>query len=368
MSRILLTVTNDLVYDQRMQRISATLAKAGYEVWLVGRMRASSPDLEEKPYRQIRLKCFWEKGKLFYLEFNLRLLFFLIKTSFDALCAIDLDTLAPAYVISKIKNKPCLYDAHEYFTEVPEVERRPKVKLIWEILARLIIPRLKHCYTVGAALAEALSIRYGVHFEVVRNVPLAAPLKPPSDKPEKAVILYQGVLNEGRGLETVIAAMQQVTDAELWLAGEGDLSEKLRQLARECKVEDRVRFLGYLRPIELKAITPQATIGINLLENRGLSYYYSLANKAFDYIQAGIPSLQMDFLEYRCLNEQYGVFLLLKQLTPEDIAANISKLLTDQLLYKNIQLACFRAASELTWENEQEKLLNIYHKALPLHT
>lgn len=366
-NRILLTVTNDLVYDQRMQRISATLANAGYEVWLVGRMRPSSPALDEKPYRQIRLKCHWEKGKLFYLEFNLRLFFFLFKNAFSAICAIDLDTLGPAFVVSKLKNKPCLYDAHEYFTEVPEVERRPAVKLIWEVLARLIVPRLKYCYTVGHALADALSLRYGVPFEVVRNVPLAAKPAPALSKPQKPIILYQGVLNEGRGLEAAIAAMPHIPDAEFWLAGEGDLSDELRILSRQYKVENQVRFLGYLRPAALKEITPQATIGINLLENRGLSYYYSLANKAFDYIQHGIPSLQMDFPEYRRLNEQYSTFLLLEHLTPEAIAEKINKLLKSNNLYKEIQFACQRAANELTWENEQKILLDIYQKVLPLY-
>ncbi|MEM9023155.1 MAG: glycosyltransferase, partial [Bacteroidota bacterium] len=88
-------MTNDLVFDQRMSRICTSLAKAGYAVTLVGRERKGSEPLREKPFQQVRLRCFWEKGKLFYLEYNLRLFVYLLRNRFDILCAIDLDTILP---------------------------------------------------------------------------------------------------------------------------------------------------------------------------------------------------------------------------------------------------------------------------------
>ena len=67
--------------------------------------------------------------------------------------------------------------------------------------------------------------------------------------------MYQGALNTGRGLEAAIAAMQLIDNMQLWLAGEGDLSAELRQLAVELGVQDKVHFLGFVSPDDLKTRT-----------------------------------------------------------------------------------------------------------------
>src|SRR5688572_4439375 len=115
--KIIFAVTNDLTYDQRMQKICRSLVKAGYEVELVGRERDFSIALSEEPFQQTRLKCIFNKGKLFYVEYNLRLLFYLTFSQFEAACAIDLDTIVPVCIIGKLKGAKLVYDAHEYFTE-----------------------------------------------------------------------------------------------------------------------------------------------------------------------------------------------------------------------------------------------------------
>ena len=358
--KIICTVTNDLSYDQRMHRICGSLAGAGYDVELLGRRRRSSGALPQRPFRQTRLFCYFEKGKLFYLEFNLRLLICLLGRRFDAICAVDLDTIAPAWAAGRLKGARLIYDAHEYFTEVPEVVRRHAVKRIWEWVGRFFIPHMDRCYTVGPALAGLLAEQYGKSFEVIRNLPLRRPAESGRDKPDRPVFLYQGALNEGRGLEALFTVLPAFPEAVLWLAGEGDLSETLRRQATEMGLADRIRFLGYVQPSDLPALTGQATIGFNLLENKGLSYYYSLANKAFDYIQEGLPSVQMDFPEYRALQEQYGAFQLVPDLSPENLTAAIRTLLEDQAHYDRIRKACLKAAEDLVWEKEEARLLAIY--------
>jgi glycosyltransferase involved in cell wall biosynthesis len=360
MLRIICTVTNDLTYDQRMIRICASLARVGYEVELVGRRRSFSRPLKEAPFRQKRLRCFFNKGKLFYLEYNLRLFFFLLSHPFDIVCSVDLDTILPGYLISKLRGKACVFDAHEYFTETPEVERRPAVKKIWEWVAQFTIPRLKHCYTVCESLAEVFEKRYGTPFEVIRNVPFRRTEPVEKIGNERPVILYQGVLNEARGLEQAIEAMRDIENAELWLAGGGDLSDRLRKLAEELNTGDRVKFLGRLSPEELQVTTLRADIGLNLLENRSLSYYYSLANKAFDYIQSGIPSIHMDFPEYRRINEEIEVFHLITDPAPDTIAAAVRKLLNDKEYAEKLQKNCRIAAELFNWEKEESRLVEIY--------
>lgn len=370
MQTIFFTVTNDLTYDQRMIRICTTLAESGYRVILVGRQRKQSKPLETRPFEQKRLKCWFDKGKWFYLEYNIRLLFYLLFQSMDAICSIDLDTILAGYYVSKWKKVPCIYDAHEYFTEVPEVVLRPRIQRVWERIAQHCIPKLSYCYTVCESLKQVFEARYGTKFEVIRNVPFqqAIPANttehPKGDPSQNFILLYQGVLNDGRGLEEMIAAMPQLVGVELWLAGEGDCSQALRDLVQTLKVADRVRFLGYLKPAELKTVTLQAHLGINLLKNKGLNYYYSLANKFFDYIQAEKPSLNMNFPEYASIIQKHPVGLLLDDLEPSTIIKAVEGLKNDPTTYSSLEAACRVARDIFVWEQEKERLLSFYKRVL----
>ncbi|MCH2043129.1 MAG: glycosyltransferase [Saprospiraceae bacterium] len=360
--RIYFTVTNDLSYDQRMIRICTSLANADYDVWLVGRKRKHSKPLREEAFQQKRLNCWFDKGKFFYLEYNIRLFFFLLFKRFDAVCSIDLDTIMAGSYAAWFKRKVCIYDAHEYFTEVPEVVRRPRIQKLWAWVARHTVPKLKYCYTVCESIAEIFKEKYKVPFEVVRNVPFHQPLPPIQALKKPLVLLYQGALNEGRGLEEMIQAMQQLEETELWLAGEGDLSKELRQLAKELNVDSKVKFLGYVQPHDLKAITLQADIGLNLLQNKGLNYYYSLANKFFDYIQAMKPSINMNFPEYQRIIKDHKVGLLIKDLKVETLVEAIHSLQKDPQLLEEFQENSLQAREVFIWEKEEQKLLSFYSK------
>ena len=358
---ILFTVTNDLTYDQRMHRICGTLASNGHAVTLVGRKRTDSVPLEASSFAQKRLNCFFQQGFLFYAEFNLRLFFYLLLSRYDAVCSIDLDTLPAGCFASIIRRKKRVFDAHEYFTEVPEVVHRPFVRFFWGKVAQICLPFYRHAYTVGPALAQIFEQIYGLKFVVVRNVPLQTdlPVLPKAHEQTKT-LLYQGALNEGRGIETILEALQRVENVQLVLAGEGDLSASLREKVVHLKLSDRVTFLGYVKPRDLKKLTSKAWLGLNLLENRGLSYYYSLANKFFDSVMAGIPMLTMDFPEYQALNKKHEVAILLPELNPDQVAIALNKLLSDQVLYDQLRKNCLLARLEWNWEQEQKALLDLW--------
>lgn len=371
MKKIIFTVINDLTYDQRMHRICDTLAKAGYEVHLIGRILPNSKPFSSFSFQTQRLRCWSRQGKGFYIEYNIRLFFFLLFQKFDAVCAIDLDTILPAYGVSRLKRKICIYDAHEYFTEVPEVVERPRVQKIWEKVAQWTIPNLTHCYTVCESLAKIFEQRYGTPFEVIRNVPIPSRLhyldnqmvlqKYGVQKTNRKVLLYQGALNDGRGIEEVITTMLHLDGVELWLAGEGDLSQELRELTQALNLEKRVHFLGYVLPDDLKVLTPQADIGLNLLKNKGLNYYYSLANKCFDYLQAEVPAIHMNFPEYRKINAQFEIGVLVDNLEVMTLKNAVNQLLEDAVLYQKIKENCRAAKEVFVWKVEAQKLIQFYH-------
>lgn len=362
MKKLFFTVTNDLNYDQRMIRICTSLAKNGFDVTLIGRLKKNSQSSVNQLFKQVRLSLFFTKGPLFYIEMNIRLFFFLLKKA-DIICAIDLDTLPAGFWAARLSKKKIIYDAHEYFTEVPELVNRPKIQKIWQWVEKKFVPKVDGAYTVCESLQNIFSKKYNIQFETIRNVPFASQkISKVETKKDKKIILYQGALNDGRGLNEMILAMVHLNDYELWLAGEGDLSNYLREQSAKNEVEDRVKFLGMILPQNLPNLTTQADVGLNLLENKGLNYYYSLANKTFDYIQAGIPALHMDFPEYQWINKKYQVGLLLENLEVKTIVKAIEQIFKSAKHYSDLKSNCKSAAKELTWENEEKKLIEFYKK------
>lgn len=357
--RIICTVTNDLVYDQRMQRICSSLQKNGFSVELVGRNLPDSKPVSKQLFKQTRLTCIFNKGVLFYAEFNIRLFFFLLFSQFDIVCGCDLDTLSAAVLAGKIKRKKVVYDAHEYFPESPELIGRPFRQSVWYFIEKLLVPRVDALYTVTNSIAQIFNKKYTVDCKLVQNLPFKSH-SPTFSHHNVPILLYQGAVNIGRGLNEMLLAMLRIEHAVFYIAGDGDEMEHVRNSIKELHLEAKVKLLGKKTPDELRQITQQAYIGINLLENRGLSYYYSLGNKTFDYIQAGIPQVLIGFPEYIALNIQYNVGIIVDELTIDNIVQAIQQLISNQQLYQQLQQDCLKAREELCWEKEEQKLLNIY--------
>jgi len=363
LKKVSLSVINDLVTDNRVHKVAASLQKMGFEPVLIGRLLSESHSVERN-YSTHRMKLLFRKGAMFYLEYNIRLFFYLLKSEIDVFVSNDLDTLPANYLASRIKRKPLIYDSHEYFTEVPELIGRPVVKAIWTWLEKLLVPRVDAAYTVCDSIAEVYRDLYKIDFKVVRNLPVCSKVERPEyhekldDQPK--IILYQGALNLGRGVGPTIRAMQYLEGAELWLAGDGDQTSDLKELVVEMKLESKVKFLGRLPLHQLSEITKQADLGISLEEDLGLNYRFALPNKLFDYIQAGVPVLVSNLPEMRHIVEHYQIGAIAETHQRKELAELMKSALFDQekrLVWKqNLQIA----ANELCWENEEKIIIDIY--------
>jgi glycosyltransferase involved in cell wall biosynthesis len=375
--RLFFTVTNDLVFDQRMIRICTSLSRAGYLVTLVGRSVRNSPPLSEHPFRQRRLKTWFRRGKGFYVEYTIRLFLFLLSRKMDGLCAIDLDTILPCYVLSRLRGIPRLYDAHELFCEMQEVVSRPAVYKVWKAVERRYVPRFTHGYTVNGSIAAEFHRLYGVDYAIIRNVPLLETMPianglpgPPdvstdssddNDLPPGRFILYQGAVNEGRCFETLIPAMQRV-DAPLLICGDGNFMQQARQLVQQYGVQDKVFFKGMVRPEELKFITRKACIGITLFDRRGASNYLSLANRFFDYMHAGIPQVAVGYPAYREINNSCPIAVLIDNPGILEIAEALNNLLNNTHLYQILVENSRQARLRYNWQEEEKKLILLYQR------
>ncbi len=366
--RIIFAVSNDLVGDQRVDRAASTLQQQGGRVLLVGRKLPGSQQVSGRKYTVHRMKLLFRKGAFFYACFNIRLFCFLLFRKADLLVANDLDTLPACYCAARIKHKPLVYDSHEYFTEVPELQGRNFTRSIWTGIEKRILPGLKYSSTVSTSIADAYFSKYGIEMELIRNLPYGQ--RREARRPDlldcgpKRIIIYQGALNVGRGLETIITAMQYLDAFQLQLFGQGDIADDLHALTHNLKLGDRVEFMGRLPFDKLKSYTRQASLGISLEEDIGLNYRYALPNKLFDYIQAGIPVLVSDLPEMRRIVEDYGIGQVVDSPDPELLAAQIRKMMESEEWRMEWKTNLRKAASELCWEKEQDKVLDLYGKAL----
>lgn len=355
---IFFSVTTDITYDQRMIRICTSLAQAGYKITLIGRKMKTSVPLGEQGFKQKRINCLFEKGKLFYAEYNIRLFFFLLFKKMDCIGAIDLDTILPCYFISKLRNITRVYDAHELFCEMKEITTRPDIYRMWKKIENYTVPKFAFGYTVNQPIANEFKKMYGVNYSVIRNIAMLRPLQnlPKTEK----FILYQGAVNEGRSFETLIPAMKEV-NSKLIICGDGNFMEQAKQLVVEWNLQDKVIFKGKIMPDELRIITQQAHIGVTLFDDRGLSNYYSLANRFFDYLHAGVPQLCVNYPVYKEINEQRAVAVLINDISSSNLAAQLNNLLHNEVLYTELQQNCIKVRETLNWQTEQKRLLEFYN-------
>ena len=170
--KIIFCVTNDLVFDQRMQRICTTLANNNFHTELVGRILGNSKPVATFPFLQTRLTCFFNKGFLFYAEYNIRLFFYLLFADVDIICGCDLDTLPAAVLAAKLKRKKVVYDAHEYFPESPELIGKPMKQSVWYFIEKVLVKRTDTLYTVTNSIAQIFNRKYKVDCNVIRNLPI----------------------------------------------------------------------------------------------------------------------------------------------------------------------------------------------------
>ena len=359
---IVIAVTNDLVTDQRVARIADTLMDSGYKITLVGRMFPAQFPLSRE-YSVKRFHLLFNKGALFYANYSIRLFFYLLFKKFDAVLSNDLDTLPGSFIAAWLRRKVILYDSHEYFTEVPELVNRNFQKQTWIGIERFILPNIKFAYTVCESIANEYKLKYSTDFKVVRNLPTR---KPALQTTSENVLIYQGALNLGRGIELMIETMQYLDDYTLWIAGAGDVEDDLKALTVKLNLSDKVKFLGRIPLNELHALTSKAKLGLSFEEDMGLNYRFALPNKLFDYIQAQIPVLVSDLPEMKRVVNEYRVGEVLKFRESQKVAEQILEMLNNKEEWLKMKRHLEKAASELCWENEKRKLITIFEKAIPI--
>ena len=350
-----MAVTNDLLTDRRVMRHAQALREEDYDVMLFGRKEL-----------KMRMKKSWK----FYAEYNVRLFWRLLRTKCDVVWANDTDTLLGCYMASCIKRKKLVMDAHELFPEVPELVGRERVKHVWEWIERRLMPKCDALLTVCQSIADYYRQKYGVGMTVVRNINEELRMKneeltDAANNSSLKMLLYQGCVNKGRGVDWAIDALEFLPHCRLVVAGWGDLLEEMKSYAAEKPWSDRVEFLGRLMPEELELLTPQASVGLVMLEDMGLSYHFALPNRIGDFVAAGVPMVVSDLPEMAAVVRRFGIGEVI-----ENGKTNAEALLeaVKKVLSREWKDSDFTAAREdMDWNKEKEKLIECVNNLKQKH-
>lgn len=359
--KIIVSVISDLVTDQRVLKECSTLYSLGYQIILVGRKSTNTFGLSQLPYKVKRLWDPFGRGALMYGFFNFQLFFFLLFQRADILWANDLDTLLPNYLIARLKKKKIIYDSHEYF--LLTVAKKSSLR-IFGIIERSIFPRLKNVLTVNASIKNVYEKMYKVPITVIRNVPFrntaveVVSLNPAHK--EKRILLMQGIgLNENRGAEEAVEMMQFLPDLYiLYFIGRGTILDKLKKMVEMLGLNSKVFFLGVLPYNTMMGYTRLAYLGL-IFEKIDFNdeHRFSLPNKFFDYIKAGLPILSSKADEIKKIIDQFNIGTFIEDFVPAHIAKQIIQLDLQPGEYNLWKQNLITAAEVLNWENEEKKLV-----------
>ncbi|TDE96155.1 glycosyltransferase [Occultella glacieicola] len=331
---------------------------------LSARAFAAFFDLWLKAYRTVSLTVYWARAVGAVRRWRP-----------DVIHANDGNTLAPAMLAARGTGTRIIYDAHELWRH-RNVRKRPVAPHVEHLIERAGIRRAAGVVTVSPSIASWLQRTYGLlHRPVlVRNIPATGDLPSgagtgrlrelASLPAETKVIAYSGRLTTNRGIEETIDALNLMgPEVHLVLLGYGepDYVGPLAERARTAGLRDRVHFVGKVPSAEVADALSDADLAVVYVRPTCLSYYYSLPNKLFESIHAGLPIAAANLPDTADVVAEYGVGLVFESDGPEGLAAAMTRVLADPERYRAASRA---ATTALTWEHEVERLVALYRSVL----
>ncbi|HEV3222129.1 MAG TPA: glycosyltransferase [Puia sp.] len=374
---IVVTVISDLATDYRVHKICQTLHENGYRVLLAGSWNKGSLPLKPRDYQTYRLKTWFRKTFLFYAEFNARLFLRLVREKADIYLGNDLDVMPATMLLARLKKKPLVYDSHEYFLGMAGFERKPLRRTIWKFIEGHVFSHLKYMYTVSDSIQNLYRKNYHKKLFVVRNLPLKNPaaqdltriekdwissidLKIPGNK---NLLIFQGAgINESRGAEELVYSMLflDAADFHLLIIGGGDLFGKLEKIVDQNQLSEKITLVPKVPFAILGHFTRKAQLGLSIDKPSVLNHKYSLPNKLFEYLHAGVPVLASRLVEQEKIISHYDVGGFIEDHHPEHIALKIKEIFEDPERLERWKQNTSRVRDELNWENESKIVLGIF--------
>ncbi|HLT96507.1 MAG TPA: glycosyltransferase family 4 protein [Acidimicrobiia bacterium] len=300
------------------------------------------------------------------LAINRRMIRAGVAEAADVYHSHDLNTLYVGHVCKQRTGARLVYDSHELQTERSRMGFWWKQWALWN--ERRWLPSADALIVASPPWIDHIRGLYG-HVPdpavAVINTPEPTEVVPRDLRPELGLapgtplMLYQGSIQENRGIEPAIDAVERLDDVVLVIVGYGYYRDALEEMVARRNLGDKVRFFGPIPNHELLHWTASADVGLCNIVNASLSYYTTLPNKLFEYMMAEVPVLGSDSPGIGRVVAETGVGEVIDPVDPEAIAAATRKILADPEPYR---AACRRARNRYNWQVESEKLLSVYER------
>ena len=300
----------------------------------------------------------------------------------EIISCYDISALMIAYISSLFlyKKPKLVYDAHEF--EFGRNSERSKLTAFCAVMAeRFLIKRCAFSIMVNDTIADAvqklhklkvrpLVVRSMQNYIEVDETIVRQQRKRYNTlfhfKDDDFIVLYHGVIMNGRGIENIIKAIADTKGVKCIILGFGDDTyiRELKKMVAVNRLEEVVVFHDAVPQDELWTYVGAVDVGIVMIDNICLSYYYSLPNKFFQNVQAHTPVIGSDFPEIKRMIEKYNIGVVCKADSPEALGEAIMRLKNDKDLYNSFKRNLKIASKELCWGNEKNKLIEKYKEIL----
>ena len=373
---VVMLVLNDVCHDGRVQREARSLSEI-YNVFILGLARddrrveysKNGFEVELLPSRTRKMGKSIPALLLKYLEYCGRAVFRIIHLRPKVIHCHDLDALIPGYIASIVLRACLIYDSHELYTEQ---ECRVRPLWAWQAIEKFLLKRIDVLITANDSRGKIMVAEYGYKKSPIPlyNCPdkhdTEIDRKPPLDfiqlnEMGRRIVLYQGGITAGRGLHKWIEAVAKFPhDTILMLMGYGNLIQKLLEYAIESGVADKVLIHDPVSQEDLLPCIRVCDVGIVTYENTSRNNFLCAPNKIFEYSTAGIPIVGVNFPEVARIIKDYDVGELYEPDNSDSMAEAVKKVLSDQKRYKQMISNTRMVICNYNWQNQKEKLLNIY--------
>lgn len=290
-----------------------------------------------------------------------------LKFDADIYHSNDLNTLPQGYICKKIKGKKLVYDSHEVQTSRTGYKGKQ-----YFYLERFLVKRIDKMIMTTDTRAEYNAKLYSIEKpKVIHNYPIKrekiktglVDLYEVANIPrEEPILLYQGGLQEGRGLEKIVQAIPKIKKGIIVFIGFGKMENQLKEMCEKTGIQERVRFIGKIPHTELLNYTENAYLGFQVLQNTCFNHYSTVSNKLLEYIMCGVPMIASNFPEIEKIVNESEVGLTIDPHSSDSISQAANKFIEDKALYNKFKENCKKARLIYNWENEENSFLEIYKR------
>lgn len=298
-----------------------------------------------------------------YLEFSFKVWNEYKDKNINVINVHALSLLPLGIILKSLFKAKLVYDTHELETEKNGLTGfRKKIS---KILEKKLIRNAELVFVVSESIADWYMNEYNISRPtVILNAPQKQTLPSCNHfrekfniQPNQLILLYQGGLMKGRGVHLILDAFKQRSGSEVVAVfmGYGELEEEIKRASQKS---NNIFFYPAVSPHIVLEYTSSADIGVSLIENTCLSYYYCMPNKLFEYAMAGLPIIVSNMKDMSEIVNKNHMGMVIEDFSPTGINSAINSLLQQD--FQTLKSNAYITACNNSWEIQENKMLSAY--------